>query len=393
MESAERIPAIVLGADITALGVIRILARKKIKTYFISDKHDFAKHSRWTNPIALGINPFLTSEDLANLLDPLKIERAVLFPCSDNFLKTVVDLPSGLQSRFLTSIPSQITLDSLVNKGKFAVALMEAGIPHPETVIIDNADRLSALDAKYFKNYFLKPFHSKQFQLEFQTKGFRVDSLEDALEKFAKTQRADQPVMLQEYIPGPASQHYFVDGFVDREGEIRAFFVRRRERIFPPDFGNSSYCVSIPPDAASSALDNVRKLIRHLGYRGIFSAEFKYDERDNLYKILEVNARPWWYVEFASQCGVDTCQMAYRDALGMPVESVTNYKEGVGCMYSLDDFRAAAKMFSKRELSFLTWIKQFFAAKKPIFSWADPLPAVHNALDRSFRFFKRRFVK
>jgi len=47
----------------------------------------------------------------------------------------------------------------------------------------------------------------------------------------------------------------------------------------------------------------------------VFSAEFKFDERDGLFKILEVNARPWWYVDFAARCGVDVCRMAYRDAL------------------------------------------------------------------------------
>jgi D-aspartate ligase len=387
------IPAIVFGADITALGVIRVLSRRNIKTYFISDQNDFVRHSRWAISIARGVNPLLTSDDLAGLLEPLEFEQAVLFPCSDTFLKAVVALPGRLGSRFLTSLPPPETLDILVNKGKFAIALLEAGIPHPETLIIDNADRLKSLDVRYFQNYFLKPFYSKQFRLQFRTKGFRVFSLDDALEKLERIQKAGHSVVLQEYIPGPANQHYFVDGFTDREGEIRALFVRRRERIYPPDFGNSSYCVSIPQDQALGALDSVRRLIKHLGYRGIFSAEFKFDARDNAFKILEVNARPWWYVEFASQCGVDTCWMAYRDALHMPIASIEAYAEGVGCMYGFEDFRAASKMFFKRELSPLTWIGEFLTAKRPIFSWADPVPAIVNVASRPLRFIKRRIMK
>ena len=54
-------------------------------------------------------------------------------------------------------------------------------------------------------------------------------------------------------------------------------------------------------------------------YRGIFSAEFKRDPRDGLFKLLEVNARPWWFVDFAVRCGVDVCRMAYDDALGREV--------------------------------------------------------------------------
>jgi len=391
--SSDKVPAVVLGAGITALGVIRILGRQNIESFFISDRNDYAKRSRWADPLALNVDPLLTPDELAALLEPLDLERAVLFPCSDTFLKAVVGLPDRLASRFPTSLPSPDTLDILVNKGKFSVALLEAGIPHPETFIIDSADKLKALSAQHFKNHFLKPFYSKPFQLEFHVKAFRVNSLEDAFRKFAITQEANQPVMLQEYIPGPSNRHYFVDGFIDREGEIRALFPRRRERIYPPDFGNSSYCVSIPPAEASQALESVRKLIKHIGFRGIFSAEFKLDERDNHFKILEVNARPWWYIDFAYQCGVDTCRMAYRDALGMSVDRIEQYDEGVGCMYVLDDLRAASKMVFKRKLSVFTWIRQLLTAKKPIFALDDPIPAVANALARPFRYARKKFKR
>ena len=48
-------------------------------------------------------------------------------------------------------------------------------------------------------------------------------------------------VMLQEYIPGPPTCHYMVEGFVDRIGRPVARFVRQRLRMFPPDFGDSTY--------------------------------------------------------------------------------------------------------------------------------------------------------
>lgn len=391
--SSERVPAIVLGTGLTALSVIRILARQNIKSYLISDGNDFAKHSRWSNPIALGVDPLLTPDELAALLEPLELEQAVLFPCSDTFLKTVVDLPERLRTRFPASLPSPETLDILVNKGKFALALLEAGIPHPETIIIDSIDKLNALEERYFNGYFFKPFHSKLFSLHFHVKAFRVDGREDALQKFETIQAANQPVMLQEYIPGPSNLHHFVDGFIDREGEIRTLFPRRRERIYPPYFGNSSYCVSIPSDEAKNALESISKLVKFLGFRGMFSAEFKLDERDNRFKILEVNARPWWYIDFAYQCGVDTCRMAYRDALDLTVESVDSHEVGVGLMYSLIDIRAAVKLFAKGKLSPFTWLKQFITAKKPIFSRDDPLPAVYSTLAVPLRYLRKMFRK
>jgi len=391
--SKPAVPALVLGADITALGVIRSLARKRIRTYFISDKKDFVRYCRWTIPVLLSMDSFPSVDDLAGHLEGLDIARAVIFPCSDSFLKAVSGLPPRLASRFPSSLPPGKALEILIDKGKFAAVLDEVGIPHPETVIIESREQLRALGSNHFHHHFLKPCRSKEFQQRFHTKGFRVSGLEDALDKYEKIRRQGQSVMLQEYIPGSADRHYFVDGFIDREKNIRALFARRRERIFPADFGNSSYCVSVPLGDVKGALESVRKLFAHLGYRGIFSAEFKLDERDSLFKILEVNARPWWYIEFATACGVDTCQMAYRDALELSVASVKSYREGKGCMYGLNDFFAAWRMFLEGRLSPASWALEFLISKKPVFSWDDPCPAIYNFLERPYHYLKNTIFK
>ncbi len=58
-----------------------------------------------------------------------------------------------------------------------------------------------------------------------------------------------------------------------------------------------------------------------------------------LFKILEVNARPWWYVEFAASCGVDVCEMARLDALGEDVPAVREYPAGRLCVYPRLDYK------------------------------------------------------
>ena len=74
--------------------------------------------------------------------------------------------------------------------------------------------------------------------------------------------------------------------------------------------------------------------------RGIFDAEFKYDHRDGQLKILEINARPWWFVEFATRCGVDLCRMAYMDALELPVTPANEYEVGRCCIHMNYDLAA-----------------------------------------------------
>ena len=115
---------------------------------------------------------------------------------------------------------------------------------------------------------------------------------------------------------------------------------RRRLRMYPEKLGNSTLTASVPLEEAESAVVWLQYLLGQINYRGIFSAEFKYDRRDGSFKLIEINARRWWYVEFAYRCGVDVCAMAYQDALGGLVLPVLDYAIGRRCFFQANDLRA-----------------------------------------------------
>jgi predicted ATP-grasp superfamily ATP-dependent carboligase len=114
--------------------------------------------------------------------------------------------------------------------------------------------------------------------------------------------------------------------------------------------------------------------VNSIGYRGVFSAEFKYDQRDGRFKLLEVNARPWWYVEFAARCGVNVCAMAYRDALGLPVASVERYAVGRRCVHPQHDRAVGLRLWREGSLSLWSLARSWLGASQPVLCWDDPLP-------------------
>jgi predicted ATP-grasp superfamily ATP-dependent carboligase len=223
---------------------------------------------------------------------------------------------------------------------------------------------------------FLKPADSQRFFASFQAKAFRISGREEAGDRLARCAAEDLAMVLQEYVPGPPTNHYFVDGFVDRTGAVRALFARRRLRMFPPDFGNSTLMRSVAITEVDDAPATLRSLFAAIGYRGIFSAEFKRDAQDGRFKLLEVNARPWWYVGFAAGCGVDVCAMAVKDAVGQPVATVEHYAIGRRCVYPYYDYDAARMERAAGRLSALAWIRSWVGASQPVFQWSDPLPAL-----------------
>src|SRR5262249_8599734 len=159
------------------------------------------------------------------------------------------------------------------------------------------------------------PRDSQSFSELFGCKAVPVCGRAQAIECFRRAHVAGQRVVLQEYVPGPASGHYYVDAFVDRNGRVLSHFARQRLRMHHA-FANSSALWSIPHDEAHGAPEIIDRAIAALRPRGIVSAEFKLDTRDNQLKIIEINARVWKHVDFASQCGVNIARLAYDDALG-----------------------------------------------------------------------------
>jgi predicted ATP-grasp superfamily ATP-dependent carboligase len=183
-------------------------------------------------------------------------------------------------------------------------------------------------------------------------------------------------MVLQEYIPGPPTNHYFIDGFVDRDRIVKALFARQRLRMSPPDFGNSTMMVSVPLSEEDAAIETLKTLLADIEYRGIFSAEFKRDERDGTFNLIEVNARPWWYVEFAARCGVNVCELAVRDALGERVPTISKYATGRRCVFPYYDLEAVRAEMSAGRLGILGWALSWLGPYQPVFRWSDPLPAM-----------------
>jgi D-aspartate ligase len=374
--TTSRPPVLVLGSGLTVLGSIRLLAAAGYDPLVVSDDPGIAGRSRWYRAAPKSTSTVRADADLPAWLNGLALERAVLLPCSDNWMLMVADCADQVRDRFPTSVSSHEILDTLIDKWRLARILADLRLPHPRTVPLDSSTVVADIPDSALENGFIKPRDSAKFFQHFGVKAFHVSSREDLAAKLAKTTRLNLSVELQEYVPGPARNHFYVEGFIDRGGRVRTIFTRQRLRMSPPDFGNSTLFESVLPSVIPDAVETVTTLLTHLKFRGIFSVELKRDERDGICRLIEVNARPWWYVEFAAQCGVDLTAMYVADALGEPVRSVDTFQVGKACVYPYYDYFACRAMRKSGELSMLDWARSWLTSTQPVFRWNDPLPAM-----------------
>lgn len=380
-------PAIVLGRGHTGLGALRSLALARIPACVACPKGDLATHSRWYRP-----PPGETHWDgtvgpqTHEILRSMPLENAVLIPGADDAALWLADIPqSDLSNRFRVSSSPRETLEILQDKTRFGEFLARANIPHPRTFTINASSDIDAIPFDELDRMFVKPADSQQFSQSTGAKGVWADNRKQFHEVWTRLDAQGFKVIAQEYVPGSAADHYFIDGFRDRNGVFTGLFARRRIRIFPPDFGNSSYCESIPLAQVHGAMASLVELLTALRYRGIFSAEFKHDSRDGQFRILEVNTRAWWYVEFAARCGVNVCQMAFEDASGVPVaQARADYPVGTGCVNLGGDVRSVFSQRPVARIPVLETLGQWARAHYHVFRWDDPGPCL-SVCWQSFR--------
>jgi predicted ATP-grasp superfamily ATP-dependent carboligase len=375
----HRVPAIVLGRGPTALGMLRCLRMAGIPCTVAAPTGDHVAHSRWFLPTP-GPKPWQgqLGEEGWSALRQIPTDKAVIIPGADDAALWLTALPDDLAARFPTSNSSAATQALLQDKSRFAALASELAVPHPRTYRIDVEADLDQVPFDQLDRVFVKPVNSQAFSDMTGAKGFWVATRAELRDTWRRFDGMGFRVMVQEYVPGPPDAHVFVDGFRDAQGNITALFARRRVRISPPDFGNSSYCHSIALGDIPDAVDDVKRLLAHVHYRGIFSAEFKHDPRDGVHRILEVNTRAWTYVEFAARCGVNVCAMAYADALGLPVSAASSaYPLGKGCV---DLYRDLGTVWAQRGQGRWPWhtvLAQWAGAYYHSFRLDDPGPALH----------------
>jgi D-aspartate ligase len=374
--SSDRKPikVLALGSGITLLGVIRTLSEVGAEVIALPSADRITRRSRWYREAPSAMAD-LKPEALAEGLESLPVPT-VLVACSDHWARTVAALPEKVRARFPASIAPSEALELLVDKASFGRALDRLAVPHPKTQPMTSVEDLDKVSDSTLQSAFLKPVHSQQFFARFGVKAFRIAGRADAIEKLTRCVDAGFQMMLQDYIPGPPSNHYFIDGFIDKTGVVRAMLARQRLRMSPPDFGNSTLMITVPLSETGDAASTLKKLLADIHYRGIFSAEFKRDERDGVFYLIEVNARPWWYVEFAARCGVNVCGMAIDDALGRPVQTISHYPIGRRCVFPYYDLQAVRDERAAGRLGLLGWVRSWLGPCQPVFRWSDPLPAV-----------------
>ena len=123
-------------------------------------------------------------------------------------------------------------------------------------------------------------------------------------------------VVVQELIPG-GGEAQFSYAALWHHGKPVAELTARRTRQYPVDFSYTSTFVEIVANDKVKAAATA--LLTAVAFEGLVEVEFKFDARDEQFKVLDVNPRAWSWLALCESAGCDLALMMSCVAAGLAV--------------------------------------------------------------------------
>jgi predicted ATP-grasp superfamily ATP-dependent carboligase len=200
------------------------------------------------------------------------------------------------------------------------------GIPIPKTWYIQALSELDALKTTLPYPVVIKPIMSSG------AVGIRYPKDPREFVRDYVSVHKDFPFpLVQELIP-PQGPGYGASFLLNEKGEVKASFVHKRLREYPPTGGASTLRESVLHDEIR---DMGRSLLEALEWFGVAMVEFKLDPRDKTPKLMEINPRFWGSLSLAIASGVNFPYLLYRMAYGDDFAPVEQYQVGRRCRWLL----------------------------------------------------------
>ena len=364
-------------AGATSLAVVRDLGRARIPVVsFSPSRLNPTRHSRYC---AFQHCPDPESE-ARKLRDVLiaeaakHAERCVLFAIGDAELLFLTEHACELRRWFSFPDFPQSLASTLMDKYAQVKMVRDLGVDVPTTVCPASADESECIGRELGFPVFIKPRCTRQWPYLGHNKGFVARNSAELRERLEWAFAAGFPVLVQSVIRGPDTNHRSVYGYVGGEPGRDAACSYRILRKYPAGFGFGVFAESVVDVALErTALD----LLRSLGLSGVAEVEFKCDERDGKWKLIEINPRFSLQHPLACAAGRNLASLQYFDLIGSHAVVPSEYREGVRWMMAGLDLRASLGLWRRGELSIRQWARSLEGlGAEALFARDDPGPAL-----------------
>jgi len=368
--------ALVSGLDFSGYGIMRSLAQHDVRIVALSSpRGDAAYHSRYRR----GIHFYPPGLDLDRIAESLLQWRReydhdpVLFSTSDWFAYLTVHHQAQLSSCFRFHWQDTELVRRIIHKDQMNAICREAGVLVPRTHVTRAGEPLEPALAEFPFPCLVKPFRNYGTSFPEARKNLVARSPEELIRFYGAHPELMGLTLWQEIVEGGDNNIFQCTVLVRQSGELGAVACVRKLRQYPPGYGSMCFGRTEHNEVVIAA---ALRLLRHLGYRGLASLEFKFRPQDGRYYFIEMNPRLPWYNGLFADAGINLAYLAYLDLIEEfgAAKPALQQREGVHWVSFYYDLRWWLSK-DRQRTSFWSWLRSLGRARSfAWWNWRDPLP-------------------
>lgn len=238
--------------------------------------------------------------------------------CGDNYVQLAADLRSQLPSNAIAPYISGALMEQLTDKEQFYALCDQHNIPRPATFVYEGHM------GHDFSLPFSAPFVAKPadgvayWQHEFQ--GIRKvyicqsrEELETALDTIYAGGYPGK-MILQDFIPGDDTYMRVLTSYSDRDADVTMMCMGHVLLEEHTRFGIGNHAAIITEHNEALSLQ-LKGLLEALNYTGFSNFDIKYDQRDDTYKVFEINCRQGRSNYYVTGAGHNIAKLLVEDYL------------------------------------------------------------------------------
>ncbi|MBC7876521.1 MAG: ATP-grasp domain-containing protein [Anaerolineales bacterium] len=322
-QKVRKTSVLVLDGDLRhAVDIVRSLGRSMNVTILSKNYHVPARYSRFLDSSIVHFIDRGNLEQEVDYLEELIQKRAfdVIISAGLDGNRVLSYGKERIKKLAKVPVPSFECFDIAEDKAKTILLAQSIGVSVPTSYFPLSQDNL------------LHSFSNIKFPVVVKARGGQghygfANNLEQLQSIYARicNEVPDQikenawPI-IQEYIPGKIHGFYALMN----QGELRACFMHERIHEVPPSGGPSSLAKNYYDE---DLVKQGTAILNALKWHGVAMVEFKKDERDGEYKLLEINPKFWGSLGISIAAGVDFPYILVKMALEGDIDVVNSTPE------------------------------------------------------------------
>jgi D-aspartate ligase len=321
-------PAVVVSGFTMGLAVIRALGEQGVPVVLVRyDDTDMGQASRYVREVVHAPHPAKEEEAFVERLLAVapRYDRGLLIPASDAGLVAISKHKQELEDGYVVAATDWDVTRLFIEKRETYALAEKLGVAAPKTTTplsLEEAERY-AENAMY--PCLVKPSQGHLYKARIGVKMKRADGRDALLRAYREAEAAGLEVMLQELIPGPDGDGANHNAYV-WDGRVLVEHTARKLRGSPPQLGSPRVARS---ELVPEILEPGRAILDAMGFSGFACTEFKRDDRDGRWKLMEVNGRANLSGMLAVRSGVNFPLLQYRHLIDGIEPSSRGFRSGV----------------------------------------------------------------